>query len=367
MLFKKLIQAFFASINYYYQAVSIFNSTEKKVLQPAYLVSFTPEEQQFLEKCAHSFNYIVDYSLGFRQKELFTARLKNVYFLCHSGALVWKGKVIIESAFDLMRLTKSPGFRSFALLSTRRKNGVFSSLMHFPWAETSNYHWFLDALPRLFLVMQDTTEPITLIVPQNMPAFQRETLRFLLEGQSHIRLETISKQEKWQLSNFIFPSFISNHNSGYLPPDILENLRQRIWKGYQVSNFENPKRLFISRKKAIKRRILNEDQVISALLAYQVQVIYAEELTYQQQVQLFFNADVVIGPHGAGLTNILFCRRAKVLELHPGDILKSHYFLLSKGLAFPYFYSIGSNSDENQNFMVSIPDFEKQLTHLFTK
>jgi len=365
MILKKLFQFFSAFVNYYYQAVSVYNHPKKKSLQPAYLVNFTPEEQQFLEKCAHSFNYVVDYSLGFRQKELFTVMLENVYFLGNSGALVRNGKVITESVFDLMRLTKSPAFRSFALLKSKQKNGLYSSLMHLPWAETSNYHWFLDVLPRLFLLMQGSQEAITLIVAQNMPAFQRETLQFLLEEQSHIRLEVISKQEKWQVNNFILPSFVANHNSGYLPPHIFESLRHKIWEGYQVKLTEKPKRIYISRKKATKRKILNEDQVIAALKPYQVEVIYAEELTYQQQVQLFYNSEVVIAPHGAGLTNVLFCRNAKVLELHPADILKSHYFLLSKGLGFPYFYSIGSNSDANQNFTVSISDFKTQLTHLF--
>ncbi|QMU28974.1 glycosyltransferase family 61 protein [Adhaeribacter radiodurans] len=365
MLLKKFFQIFSASVNYYYQAVSVFNHPQKRTLKPAYLLNFTPAEKQFLEKSAHSFNYVVDYSLGFRQKELFTVPLKNVSFLGHSGALVWKGKVVTESVFDLMRLTKSPAFRSFALLSTKRKKGVFSSLMHFPWAETSNYHWFLDALPRLFLLLQDAAEPITLIVPQNMPAFQRETLDFLLDKQSHIRLETISKLEKWQVSEFMLPSFVANHNSGYLPPDILESLRSKIWAGYQVTSTGKPKRIYISRKKANKRKIINEDQVIAALMPYQVQIINAEELTYQQQVQLFYNAEVVIAPHGAGLTNILFCQQATVLELHPVDVIKSHYFLLSKGLNFSYTYSIGSKSDEKQNFTVSIPDFKEQLSYLF--
>ncbi|PSR52462.1 capsular biosynthesis protein [Adhaeribacter arboris] len=365
MLLKKLFQIFSTSVNYYYQAISVFTHSQKKTLQPVYLVNFTPEEQQFLEKCASSLNYVVDYSLGFRQKELFTVRLNNVVFLGNSGALVWKGKVIIESVFDLMRLTKSPAFRSFALLKSKQRNGLYSSLMHLPWAETSNYHWFLDVLPRLFVLMQNATETITLIMPQNMPEFQRETLKFLLADQPYIQLAFISKQEKWQLNSFILPSFVANHNSGYLPPSILENLRNTIWAGYQVTSTGKPKRIYISRQKATKRKILNEEQVIAALLPYQVEVIYAEELTYRQQVQLFYNTEVVIAPHGAGLTNVLFCRQAQVLELHPVDIIKSHYFMLSKGLGFPYFYTIGSSSDKELNFQVDLVDLAFKLKQLF--
>lgn len=365
MLIKKLIQLCSATINYYYQALSVFHHPHKKVLQPSYLVSFTPEEQEFLEKCAYSFNFDVDYSRGFRQKELFTVRIPKVSFLGNSGAVVWDRKVITESVFDQMRLVKSPAFRSPALLLPKSKRGLYSSLLHLPWAEKSNYHWFLDSLPRLLLLLKIVKEPLTLIVSQNMPAFQRETLLFVLDTNPYIRLAYIPKHEKWNIDEFILPSFVANHYSGYLPPDILRALREKIWAGYQVAPGKIGLRLYISRQKAPKRKILNDADVIAALQPYHVKILFAEELTYQQQVQLFYNAEVVIAPHGAGLTNILFSKQIKLLELHPGDIIKSHYFMLSKSLGFPYYYSIGSKSDADQNFVVDIPDFKKQLARLF--
>lgn len=366
MRFKKLIYYFSAAINYYYQAVSVFHHPRKKVIQESYLVNFTPEEETFLEKCAQSFNYAVDYSKGFRQKELFIVPLTTVTFLGNSGAVVLNGKIVTESVFDQMRLVKSPAFRSPALLVPKRKTGRYVSIMHLPWAETSNYHWFLDVLPRLFL-LQHIPEPLTLIVPQDMPVFQRETLNFLLVDCRHVKLETIAKNEKWQITDFILPSFVANHNSGYLPEIILKKMRSTIWAGYNVINEKPPKRcIYISRQKAKKRKILNEEEVLAALQPYQVEVIFAEELSYQQQVQLFYNAAVIIAPHGAGLTNILFSQQARVLELHPADIIKSHYFMLSKGLKFPYFYSIGSLSDHEFNFTADIPDFKLQLERLFT-
>jgi len=348
--------------NYYYKTTSIFRQANKKVIQPAYLINFNQKETEFLTLCAHSFNYQIDYSLGFRQKEVFTVALKQVNFLGNSGALLLQNSLITESVFDPLRLVKSPAFKTFAWMGFRqKKKGLFTSIMHLPWAEQSNYHWFLDCLPRLCLLLDRVQEPIHVIVPYQMPLFQQETLAFFLKDKKNFSLMPISKHEKWLLPDFIFPSFVTNHNSGYLPGDIIQNIREKVWRGYLVETAVKNKRIFISRRKAAKRRVLNEDALVQIAAPFGFQVIIAEDLTYQEQVRLFYNAEYIIAPHGAGFTNILFSKKCKVWELHPADIVKSHYFMLCKALAFEYFYSIGSPADINLDFEINVSDFALQL------
>ncbi|WP_169728030.1 glycosyltransferase family 61 protein [Adhaeribacter aquaticus] len=331
------------------------------------MVRFTAEEESVLELCAYSFNYDVDYSRGYRQKEIFVVTLKNISFLGNSGAIIVNNKVVVESVFDQLRLTKSPAFRSPAKMQQQQKRGVFSSIMHLPWAASSNYHWFLDCLPRLMSLLQEPARPMELIVPKNIPAYQLETLKFFLADRPEIKLVYIGKQEKWELEEFIMPSFINNHYSGYLPPDIVEPIRKKIWEGYKVIPEDKPKRIFISRQKASKRQILNEVELFAVAKQHGFELIFAEDLTYQQQVQLFYNAEYIIGAHGAGLTNTLFSKKAAVLELHPSDIVKSHYFMLCKGLGFAYQYLLGSKSDENQSFSIEVEAFRVMLGKLLVK
>ncbi len=361
---RKLIWRICSLLNYYYHAISIFQDANKKKLKPASLILFTPDEQAFLEKCAYSFNYSLDYSRGFRQKELFTVQLSDVSFLGNSGAVILNNKVITESVFDSLRLTKSPAFRSPALLSISRKKGVYTSIMHWPWAQTSNYHWFIDCLPRLYLILQSIQQPINLIVPANIPSFQSETLHFLISGVNNIELVKIKHNEKWHLSTFILPSFVSGNSSGYLPLDIADFLRKNIWSGYQVKDHTPKKRLYISRRKATKRRIINEAEVLKVLKNYAIEEVFAEDLTYAQQVQLFYNAELVVAPHGAGLTNILFCFKTTILEIHPANIIKPHYFMLSKSLGFNYYYSIGSPSEQALHFKADIENINVILSQI---
>jgi hypothetical protein len=365
MLLKRLIVRILQFFNYNYQTLSVFHHPGKKVSLPSYLFTFEESQRAFLELSAHSFNYQVDYSLGFRQKEVFTVLLPKVTFLGNSGGLVYQHKLITESVFDTVRLSKSPAFRFPALLWSRKKEGRYTSLMHLPWAETSNYHWFVDALPRLCLLLNHTEE-IKLIVPAGMPAFQRQTLDFLLSGKSNITLVSIPKREKWLVEEFLFPSFIAHHNSGYLPPPIIQLIRQKVWQGYGVQESRQKKRLFISRAKTSKRRILNEEALIRLALVHGFQVVWAEDLSYQQQVQLFHQAEVVVGAHGAGLTNILFSEKCTLVELHPANQVKSHYFMLCQALGFAYHYLVGTLPDERWNFQVPEEAFSRLLNQILS-
>jgi hypothetical protein len=352
MFLKKAYSWLSSRINYYYHFTSVHQHPGKVVLQPGYLLPFTPEEARFLALCAESFSYAVDYSRGYRQKEITLVTLSRPTLLGNTGALVLNGKVVVESVFDQLRLTKSPAFRSPALMWGKKKKGTYTSLMHLPWAEKSNYHWFLDCLPRLYALLKQVRRPVTLVIPDHMPAFQRDTLAFVLAHNPFISLAKITKNEKWQVEEFLLPSFISNHYSGYLPPQVSDLIRQRVWQGYQVSRPQSPSRLFISRAKAGKRRLVNEAEVAALLQRLHFQVVYAEELSYRDQVALFSHAEVVVGVHGAGLTNILFGQHLTLVELHPQDLVRSHYFLICKALDFPYFYLVGDKPTAQQDFRV---------------
>ena len=361
MFLKKVFRLISARLNYFYTYAAASQFAPKKVVQPAYWVEFSAAEKKFLEHCAESFNYEVDYTRGYRQKEMAVYTIPAVTFLGNSGALVKNNTIIKESVFDSARLTKSPAFRSPALLTNRNRQGWYTSIMHLPWAAASNYHWFLDCLPRLYALLQTINVPTILIMPAQAPAFQQETLRFLIQNNAYLQVASISKKEKWHLPEFVLANFISNHNSGYLPRAVADFIRTNIWSGYGVAAQPQKTRIYISRAKAKKRRLLTEKQLLPILLAYNFQIIYAEEFSYAEQVQLFYNAEIVAGAHGAGLTNILFGRNLKVIELHPQDMVRSHYFMICKALDFEYYYLLGSHHNQQQDFKIEANALQELL------
>jgi hypothetical protein len=73
-------------------------------------------------------------------------------------------------------------------------------------------------------------------------------------------------------------------------------------------------RIFITRRGP--RSIINESEVLRALRPLGFESHCLEGMRLADQISLFSRAECVIGPHGAGLTNLVFCRPGtKVAEI----------------------------------------------------
>lgn len=73
------------------------------------------------------------------------------------------------------------------------------------------------------------------------------------------------------------------------------------------------RRVYISRRLTTARRVLNEDSVISVLKEFGFQPVCLEKMAFEEQINVFRGSDVIIGPHGAGLANIVFSKSGTTL------------------------------------------------------
>lgn len=77
------------------------------------------------------------------------------------------------------------------------------------------------------------------------------------------------------------------------------------------------KKLYISRRDSNSRKLCNEAEVEDLAVAHGFQIVSLTGMTLANQIELFAAATHVIAPHGAGLTNIVFCKPVtKILEIH---------------------------------------------------
>jgi len=108
-------------------------------------------------------------------------------------------------------------------------------------------------------------------------------------------------------------------------------------------------RVFIKRK-AKKRVFLNRDDFLGDLRVQGFKDVFLEDLTFLEQVELFSNAEVVVGAHGAGLANLLFCQEgAFVFEVFFRK-RPMFYWLLSRfnDLEYRYLEAADVHGDENR-------------------
>jgi len=81
---------------------------------------------------------------------------------------------------------------------------------------------------------------------------------------------------------------------------------------------EGRRRLYVSRARTNVRGISNEPDVAELFVRHGFDVVCPETLPFAKQVELFASAGVIAGPHGSGLTGVLFAPPgALVIELQP--------------------------------------------------
>ena len=167
------------------------------------------------------------------------------------------------------------------------------------------YHWLLEAIPRLDLYERSGVAIDRFYSPIHT-RFQRETLALL--GIPRDRIVPATRHAHLAPARLVASSF-----HGTLSRMKTEFLFRRLTA--HVGPWAGPTpRIFISRRGP--RSIVNETEVLRALRPLGFQRHRLESMPLAEQIALFHRAECVIGPHGAGLTNLAFCRpRTKVVEI----------------------------------------------------
>jgi capsular polysaccharide biosynthesis protein len=131
--------------------------------------------------------------------------------------------------------------------------------------------------------------------------------------------------------------------TGNYNEDLIRGLRSLYHDLYQDTQYSSTDgKVYISRGKAQRRKITNEEEVIAVMKEFGFETIYFEDHSFEQQAKIAMNARYIVSNHGAGLTNMLFMGSgSSVLELRKrGDAHNNCYFALASALELKYFYQI---------------------------
>ncbi len=126
------------------------------------------------------------------------------------------------------------------------------------------------------------------------------------------------------------PAFDSGvHHKGW-SPEYLADLADRARSRWAPSRHGGGKRLYISRATAAHRRIKDEAGILALVERLGFETCDPGALGVEDQVRLFADAEIVVGAHGAGLSNIIWSDRApRVLEFLPASVQDPGYRMLA--------------------------------------
>jgi capsular polysaccharide biosynthesis protein len=81
-------------------------------------------------------------------------------------------------------------------------------------------------------------------------------------------------------------------------------------------------------------------------------IVATGELTLWAQIALFANAKIVVGQHGAGLINAIFCEPGAVLiELFPEYMLQAHFWTAASLVGVRYGFVSGTSFDADSSIV----------------
>ncbi|MDX2305226.1 MAG: glycosyltransferase family 61 protein [Microscillaceae bacterium] len=195
------------------------------------------------------------------------------------------------------------------------------------------YHWMFEVLPRLELIRQagiEWTQIDKFIVNSCITQFQIDSLKTLGIPRSKI------VECHWH-PHIISDCLIVPSIPDYVSPWVCDFLRSNFLKNPIPAKPE--KRLYISRSRAAHRRVVNEEEVVEVLKKYFFQCVYLEEYSVEAQAKLMSQAELIVAPHGAGLTNLVFCAPgATLIELIYPLSVKKLFWSISSLMQLNYYY-----------------------------
>src|ERR1700689_2754019 len=170
------------------------------------------------------------------------------------------------------------------------------------------FHWMFDILPRFEILRRSNLVPDFYLI-NTETSFQKESLQALnipmnrtLSPTMHTHIEA---------EELIVPS---------LPGPVFGATPQASTCTFLRSAFlpkdRTPaphRRLYITRADAKERRVINEAEIRKELLGHGFEIVSLTGMPFLQQVKLFSEAGIVVGPHGAGFANAVFCPPGSVL------------------------------------------------------
>lgn len=219
----------------------------------------------------------------------------------------------------------------------RRKPIEAACILTNPWSNNF-WHWTVDTLTQLEGVeyyQQQTGIKPKLIVESNLRTWQRDSLRLLGYEENDL---IFWHDYRRAVNKLIVPSFRRSYEGvhGEISVTACQWLREKMLSNSLIDTAPglSPK-IFISRRKALGRRIVNENEVINALEPRGFKAYVLEEMSYIEQVKLFARAKAIVAPHGAGLTNLIFAENPPILELF-GAYVGREFANLARGMGFKY-------------------------------
>lgn len=320
------------------------NFTHIKI-HPATKISFSPPKT--LEAKIHH---------HLRDKKLISP---ETYVAVIPDGRVWEYKtnfVVITSENKLLQeATRRKRYPEDLIMSSPKMPPVFKydGIVAAILGPNNYFTWICQVIPQIELLRRSGIDMETIdkfAIHFSEKSFQKQTLNLL--GIPQEKIVSFADRHHIQASKLIVPSPLVTQEPIHvrIPEWSYEFLKREFLAGKDRENLPKKRRIYISRAKAKLRQVVNEKEVMEFLSQYGFESVVLESLPVVKQASLMSEAEAVISPHGAGLTNAIFCSPGtKLIEIFSPIYVVKTYWIISDRCQLDYYYMMGEkNFDDPQ-------------------
>ena len=183
-------------------------------------------------------------------------------------------------------------------------------------AGNNYYRNIYSFLLRLFFIPD---KKVTIAIHRNTSNSIRNFIKYFL-SLKNIQLEKFIYLDDgfYLFKDCQIPSFFDFYNT------------MKIYRFIFPPTKKNQQNIYISRRNANWRKIINEADFYSDLQKFEFEILDFETMEVKDQIKKIQTAKRIISPHGSGLTNLIFANQEnKIIEILNDDIekeLKRLYF-----------------------------------------
>lgn len=181
------------------------------------------------------------------------------------------------------------------------------------------FHWFFDILPKIYIAKKKFNLNYFnyFYLPKIKFEYQRKTLNYLkIPSRKILNSKSIKhfysneiiicehpyfKKKKWWDNYKKIPDWIVSEN--------LKNFKKSK-KSKKIKN-KYFKKIYIDRNDTSHphNQIANIKEIYKILKKYNFKIVQLAKINFNKQVNIFKNANLILAPHGAGLKNLIYCRK----------------------------------------------------------
>lgn len=305
------------------------------------------------------------------QPEQFILKLTNARVWGRNGAIITADDIFISDVSQEFGPAKFDSLKHsiFRRIKLKKPVEIDGSVAVIASPGGNVYaHWFCDIMPRLMLLKKHCIlENVNKIIMSfSRLDFQLETLERLGLKEERI-INCIDETEFHLKARTLFvPSYPNEH--GTVNKWASDEIKSIFLNDYH--NFSQKKnRIFITRSKAIGRRMINEEEVFNFLKKeYGFVKMYAEDYKTIEKARIFNDAECIVAPHGGGLTNIIFCSPGcRIVDIFPPGDFTTYFWSLANANHLEYYYFFGNGelptkenyiTDRNSDIEVDLSKFK---------